>query len=517
MKEKPRKEHVMKCIVKLRFDAFGNVRNATNDEDNWPDEWSDIDSECERKRQAYRDFHRRTTPDLEKQVPISYPGCDIGDLTGQPAARGCQHCHEAEIECSMTEGGTYPCEECEAEDHTCKPILSPIVKGSCLQCAEEGEECSFGSDPNKPICTQCSNGDFACEALPPNGYKRPRQSYDEIMYGPDRKHATCTSCRAEKKRCSLKKKTDKPPCKYCKKHGIGCTFYDLPKLIITSARGKEKAVLGPTEGDAPEVSKPGSEFFSPEDLADIDAHDEVEMSREATPEVEMDDEAGNKGMVTKIKTSFAHPIAFGAATNQPSDCNYCEMPLFGMVGHFEREVHVIRWHGGLGYTEIGGGHCENTGPTTMCNVCTTGRLQVIVCPGHELQNMTDDGAALDMGTMTDELISAEPGSWDMLYQLQRWCSLCCSVASLGCGTVQPSLEEEIEEVVGCGLRLCERCAETLEIEFAGDLGAMVEEMDKMPKNSEKDEEEGDVHGKVRADVGFLSVEGLLMRCMNNSE
>lgn len=523
MKERPRKEHIMKCIVKLQFDAFGNVRNATNDEDNWPDEWSDVDSEYERKRQAYRDYHRRGTPDVEEQIPISYPGCDMDDLTGHPAARGCQHCYEAEVECTMVEGGTYPCEECESEDHLCKPIFRTTAKGSCLQCAEYGEECSFGFDPDKPICTQCAEGEFACEALPPHGYTHPRDSMNVIAYGPDRRHASCTFCRAEKKHCSLKKKTDKPPCKYCKKHGIGCTFYDLPKLVKMPANGKEKAIPGPTEGDTPEVSKPGSEYFSREDLADIDARDEVHLSREATPELEMEDEAGNKGMLIKIKTSFAHPMAFSAAVDQPSDCNFCEMPMFGFVGHFECEVHVIRWYNNLGYTELGGGHCEHTGPTKMCNACTTGRLQVIVCPGHEFMNMRegDEEMVMDVDLMTDELISAEPGSQEMRDDLQRWCSFCCSVATLGCGTVQPSVAEREDgmemEVVGCGLRLCQRCAERLNDEFVGDVGSMAEQMDGLPKTGEADGETGDVHGKVRADVGFLSIDGLLMRCMNGSE
>ena len=89
----------------------------------------------------------------------------------------------------------------------------------------------------------------------------------------------------------------------------------------------------------------------------------------------MEDTDGHKGMLTKIKTSFSHPIHFGAIENT-TDCNFCELPIFGFVGLFEKEVHVIRWYSGLGYTEVGGGHAEN-GPTTMCQVCNIGKLYLV--------------------------------------------------------------------------------------------------------------------------------------------
>ena len=54
-------------------------------------------------------------------------------------------------------------------------------------------------------------------------------------------------------------------------------------------------------------------------------------SRSPTPEIEMEDEAGHKGTLTKIMTSFAHPIQFGSIENT-SDCNFCELPIFGFVG-----------------------------------------------------------------------------------------------------------------------------------------------------------------------------------------
>lgn len=502
----------MKFIVKIRFRAFGNVRNLTNDEDNWPEKWSEVDSDCEKEIKECRDFYRHNTPDCNTQIAIKDHDGGLDDLTGYPVARGCRQCRRDEQDCSMIEGGTFPCEQCEDEEIECEPVIKPTTKGRCKQCVDdEQERCSFEDDSAQAICDRCMDNHYACEALPPRGYKFPRISIDEIMYGPDRKHIQCTFCRSEKKRCSLKKKTHKPPCKYCKKHSIGCTFYDLPNI---AAKGKvamkKQAALGPTDGDAPEVSKPGSDFFSLEDLADTERNEEDSFSREVTPEIEMEDDAGHNGLLTKIKTSFAHPIQFNVKVKVCQDCNFCDLSFFGFIGHLEREVHVIRWYNGLGYTEVGGGHCENHGATKMCIQCTNARLQIIVCPNHELRSSANQ----DFGIAGAELTNAEPGSEDMKYQLQRWCSMCFSVAAWGCAKFQPSLlGDEEAEVEGCGLRLCDKCASTLRDEYDWNLEDMADEMARWPKTSDRDEQTGELEQKPRADVGFLRDGGLLMRCV----
>jgi hypothetical protein len=521
-KVQEKKELTIKCIVKLQFQAFGNVRNLTNDEDNWPENWSEVDSDDEKEMRDVRDFYRRQSPGIEVQTAIEDPRNLVDDLTGYPAARGCKRCRELDRGCSMVEGGTFPCDQCEdEEDEECTPILRPNTKGSCQQCvANNQESCSFEDNPDQSICDTCATYENVCNALPPKDYKTPRISIDEIMYGPDRKHTQCTFCRGEKKRCSLKKKTDKPPCKYCKKHGIGCTFYDLPKMAVDNkATGSKNKTLGPMEGDAPEVSKPGSEFFSPEDLADMNVEDEEEVvSREATPEIEMEDSAGNKGMLTKIKTSIAYPLQINVTMEKSDDCNFCSFPVFGFVGHFEREVHVIRWNNGLGYTEVGGGHCEEKGPTNMCTACTTNRLQVIVCLSHEFLRLCDDNKTPDFFAIADELISAEPGSEEVRDQLTRWCSMCFSTATWGCITLQPSLVgDDDDEIIGCGLKFCNKCYETLRDVYFWDLEALADAMVRMPKTSDDDEQTGELQGKPRVDVDFLRQNGLLMRITNASE
>lgn len=232
----------------------------------------------------------------------------------------------------------------------------------------------------------------------------------------------------------------------------------------------------------------------------------------------MQDGVGHKGILTKIRTSFAHPMHFNVTTNEASDCNFCEMPLFGVAGHWEREVHVIRWYNGLGYSEIGGGWCEDKGPTQMCEGCTISRIQTVVCPSHELQSMFDDEMTQIVDTAVDELMLAEPGSSEMQFQLQRWCSMCFSLATFGCATLQPSLCGEDEtEIVGCGLRLCRQCEVTLKEGFDGDVDLMASAMEQLPKMNEADAQRGVLYARTRADVGFLRKDGLLMRHINEEE
>ncbi|KAL5116239.1 hypothetical protein ACEQ8H_005904 [Pleosporales sp. CAS-2024a] len=523
-KAKIQNEHIPKRILKLRFETFGNVRNIMNDEENWPNGWSEEDTEYEQEAKDYRDYHRRKTPNIDMQIPIEDPLKLFDDVTGYPFARGCKQCRLDDKDCPMVGSGTFPCKECMEEDVHCEPIMEPAIKDHCKQCEVDDEEhCSFKDDPDQAVCDRCSDHGFVCVPLPPQNSKAPRISIEEIMYGPDRRHIQCTSCRIQKKRCSLKKKTDKPPCRNCKKNGIGCTFFDVPKVVTdrkaAAARKKKKkkkknGALGHTEGAAPSVSKPDLELFSREDLEDMYREDEENLSREDTPEIEMEDYDGNKGMLTKIKTSFAHPIRFNVSVDYGTDCSFCSMPVFGFIGSFEREVHVIKWYDGLGHTELGGGHCEDKGPTVMCTDCTMARVQINLCENHEFECCFQDDDIQHYEIIAEDLVSEQCGSGDVRYQLQRWCSLCFSVAKWGCATRQLALTggaDDDEERVGCGLRLCGKCLETLRDNYGWSLDDMATAMAMLPKATENDGRDDALEGKPRADVEYLSTEGLLMR------
>ncbi|EDU48350.1 conserved hypothetical protein [Pyrenophora tritici-repentis Pt-1C-BFP] len=384
------------------------------------------------------------------------------------------------------------CEHCRDEGDECQLIVPATRKGSCKQCVDGNDYCSFEDEPDQIICDNCLNRVHICHALPPEGYRNDRISIDEIMYGENKRHIACTSCRQGKKRCSLKKKTDKPPCKNCKKNEIGCTFYDIPKKAPKKKASKGKR---PAKDDSPEPTPLSHAYFTAEDLEDLNNTDQRIISRSPTPEIELEDTAGHRGVLTKINTSFSHPIKFGMIENT-SDCNFCELPIYSFVGLFEKEVHVICWENGQGYTEVGGGHMEKNGPTTMCQYCTTSFRGTI--SGFE-------EALYDLFEFADE-------PYEIKKQLQQWCSMCFSPAAFACRTRQAAFlspDDTRELIDGCGLKLCTRCEEQLREVFGGDSSVMAATLDLEPKAKELD---NDVQGLViRADVGFLSSEGILMK------
>jgi hypothetical protein len=283
--------------------------------------------------------------------------------------------------------------------------------------------------------------------------------------------------------------------------------------VKDKGRKKTKARSRPNK---PAVSTPLKEpdrttrYLTAKDLADIDDGDEDEDEdederislREATPEFIMEDEAGNRGPVTEIQTSFAHPIDFSLSPTT-GGCDFCESPIFGMYGYLEKSVHVIKWDTGLGYTEIGGGHCDKHNPTKMCDACSNDRVHINLCESHEMQKIYEVDEQTYENALKD-LLGASGTSSETLDQLQRWCSMCSSPASFGCCTLN-----EDDEVIGCGLRLCESCAFVLHEQFQGSSSAMAEAFDQEPKLRKNDGGEDGL--RVRADVGLLSENGLLMK------
>jgi hypothetical protein len=519
-KEKKRKgkkrsddvDYISKHIVKLPFNKrFGDVRNATNDEQNWPDDWSDIGSELERELEEACELHRLYRTKTPGRKALEDPADPEHDLTGHPEARGCKSCRRLKQSCSIVKGGQYPCEECLEDGSECHLIREPGVKWACQHCQQTSEGCSFEIDPTQSICDNCAKNGHVCEVLPPVGYQAPRISIDEEIYGSDRAYVACTNCRSIKKPCSLKSKKSSPPCKRCVKEQIGCTFVDLPNPVKQTRGANDKAPV-----DINDATEPRNEFFTQEDIATMHEHSTNVPDPEPVLEVVMEDGNGNMGMLTTIATSFAHPIKFSIEDDAQVSCNFCEMPVFGMVGYFEREVYVIRWDNGLGFAECGGGYSQDNGNTTMCGECTRRRLQILVCESHHLEPMPDAGT--DHMKLAEELVAAEAGGADMQYQLSRWCSTCFSPAAFGCSTLQADLSDEGHQIEGCHLRLCFACEVALRTRFGGDLDAMATELDAQPKISEADDTLGkQLDGRPRADVGFLRQAGLLMQGIAESE
>ena len=106
------------------------------------------------------------------------------------------------------------------------------------------------------------------------------------------------------------------------------------------------------------------------------------------------------------------------------------------------------------------------------------------------------------GGALEDLVAVLGGSPAIHEQLQRWCSMCFYPASFGCCVPQDG------GVIGCGLRLCDRCEIDLRGKYQGCSSEMASALDEQPK-IEKDD--GELLERVRADVGMLPKTGLLMR------
>jgi len=457
-KQKATQEKKPKFIVRLQMgNARGTVENIFEDSEHfWPDNHSDFDSEDERQAQKSRVAAR-----FEPQIPIPDPRGEGKDLTGHPAARGCKVCRLHKQRCSMMVDGIYP----------------------CIECSEDNEECT-------PIMATDST------------YRRV--DLDQLLYGKERKWASCTHCRQSKRVCTLKSKTDKPPCSQCKKRKLGCTFYDIGAGCSV---GKKVDTFSQWR------------YFKEEEVDDLMenlANQEIFHHDKSIGDLEMEDEQGQKEYMKSIWTSFAHPMRFNLDGNSDAgfeDCDFCTNPTFGMIGHFEREVHVIEWANKCGFSEVVGGHRDaGENCTSMCSVCTNSRLQINCCESHTIRPIVHQDATFEIAF--DDLLSAPVGITAIQHKLQRWCSMCFDIAKSECCTIQPSIKLEGPGIAspsileGCGLRFCDRCAYEFHYTFKDNLHEMVVAFDKMPKVREDGGH--DCRGVVRADVGLLKTDGLIM-------
>lgn len=143
-------------------------------------------------------------------------------------------------------------------------------------------------------------------------------------------------------------------------------------------------------------------------------------------------------------------------------------------------------------------------------------MQILSCEDHHLQSLFPEGTRPDFEDTLDSMLKAEDPA-DIKQQLQRWCSMCFSPAIFTCQKRQVSLlspEDAEVGIDGCGLKLCTECEHKLRENFEGDSSFMAATLDLEGKAKEEDEDMNVT--VVRADVGFLSRDGLLMRNLGNS-
>ncbi|KAF2143262.1 uncharacterized protein K452DRAFT_357617 [Aplosporella prunicola CBS 121167] len=552
------------CIVTLNLGFEKGRELLSQHSDNWPEEhlnilndehiWKDIDQRQEevgsfgpvlrpRKRYVRYDCPSEEEPRLPA---IPDPKGEHEDLRGHPSARGCIRCRINGEECTMRKtGNTWPCVQCidafGGEKYVdCELIIPPAKKQACEGCQDRMEDCSYtqNEDDHDIPCEQCLGEGMKCIAGPAREAYPYRATYTpppEAEYIPFRPYVTCTACRQVKKSCSLKSKTDQPPCKACKKAKIPCTFEKIiptnpgkrriDEVVSGQVEDEEDQQQQPFEQDEPEgvksprkrrslVEAPSTNTPS---STDTNTNKDSSLTNTSTPAFSsvnkppppkprsevLTDADGHRGPLTVILTSMAHPIRF----MQPlGNCNWCSNIMFSLFGLEWKQPTVIAWYDGLGYTELHDGHRElGLKATVMCTECTMDRVGILSCPGHRMRALRPP--YLTPEQVEEELSAALSRLFESaLLPTDRWCNVCQSPAIVECCTEQDAdkwgdpIQPGSPEAVGCGLCLCETCEGRLGA-LGGDLQAVLQE---------KLADDAGVR-EARADAGFLLYDGLLMK------
>ncbi|KAL9012288.1 MAG: hypothetical protein Q9173_002944 [Seirophora scorigena] len=196
-----------------------------------------------------------------------------------------------------------------------------------------------------------------------------------------------------------------------------------------------------------------------------------------------------------ITTRLPQPVLFNH--DPPESCSWCTAPLHGLLGL--GIVHPLVHDTPSGYIEVSGGHiAEGYLPSRMCVTCTLDRFRIVGCEGHEMHKLDED-AETNRLHAEDAIESFVAGQADW-----EWCCICPRPAVYGCGTPMEGFDDE-EAITGCGLRLCEKCAETMKSDCEGDLETLV-----AMKMSEAEGRE-DHESILRADADLFTRNGELLR------
>lgn len=138
----------------------------------------------------------------------------------------------------------------------------------------------------------------------------------------------------------------------------------------------------------------------------------------------------------------------------------------------------------------------------MCSACTSKRVDILCCPDHTLELLPDNeydanrGAALRLER--NELTGAENES--------QWCSVCPEPARYKCN------KSDGDNHDGCGLKLCQDCAEWFLMEHNGNLEELIEFLIAVSVKTKGEEWAG-----VRPDAVFLLHRGEMATRLKGGE
>ncbi|QDS73582.1 hypothetical protein FKW77_001310 [Venturia effusa] len=523
-------------VVSLPMTSIAAKTLASTIPDHWPEEtWNYVSDEYVQRETLNLDRSgrrtRRTRCDDDGSRPLG-PSTGVGipdplqkepDLTGHPAARGCVECRESGETCPLlSEGSSWPCYLCVQDDFECELLTPPVVKATCEACKEQKKACSYIhdlSDPTQP-CAHCIESGSHCVAGPGFRGIRERIHLDRDYTKPrppdpqGRKYVSCTECRSQNKKCSLKKKEDVPPCDGCLASNTSCTFDRVNRIPPKSERHSKVVVLSPAvtnSAKASQVSAAPSE--------------------------------GNPSDAQMISTSLCHPVLF--MQDEEGRCDWCRdgsdglhNSKFGILGHGWEDVMVkpSAEHGDRAFDEVCGGHAaRDVRNTAMCSECSMKRVQIIRCEGHEMRVLTELYKSSQQPGQRDEVLTPESlygidfdGPYTRLEEgtlkvTDKFCDLCPSLSLFKCCTVQDTdawgepVSCELPEAEGCGLVLCEDCKVCHDHLTGGEENALDELIKAILQEKEAAIPEQDAmwHMGIRADAELLLADGFLSRHIMN--
>ncbi|KAM3418888.1 hypothetical protein BST61_g4850 [Cercospora zeina] len=334
------------------------------------------------------------------------------DLFGHPIARGCHECAELHDECSLLQDETiWPCYHCRIEGNDCRLITLPVRLKACKPCGGRKEPCSYTYTRNHGAsCQQCAAVGVLCVAGPAKDFIRSRIRYPAPGERPDTQVNTANvvspSLQPPKKTQNSKRRRKAPEdCLECSESSRICQYqlddtgHYSTGCIRCQDNGspctiRDKLPTAP-ENDRPpiDVQAPRHEGLSGEEGEDAKGKEDPPQRLSC---------AQLSALIRKIETSFTYPILFDCDDVAPpgtrQSCLFCASPEAAIHGFGLRETQIMDHRDNRLCREVP----TRMVPTSLCTMCTTSRLNVLVCEKHDIRPIIGVYNCERMGAKSDE-------------------------------------------------------------------------------------------------------------------
>lgn len=413
------------------------------------------------------------------------------DVSWRPQARGCKACFNLKLEdCSLVKDEYHwPCPACDLLEEFCELIVPPVRRQPCDDCKRRKIKCSYGYTRNHIApCQQCVAANIKCQAGPAKEFIRRRIRYpkagedlppppvSEKRKGKHRAPEPCRECVQTETQCEYESDEPSGCCRVCKSTGLPCTAQDAP----TEPPARNKAnTPSPAESVVALVSNQPLVAHHPlEELPTVSRVEEVPY------------------VMKHINTAFYHPIIANCDIigSKSQLCSFCSDPTMHFIGAGPRTIQVYDYHDYRPFVE-NKNDPATSGPTALCVICTSKMLDIYGCQKHVKK------AILGANPKESDHLKAFRAIFSEEYKgSAEHCSLCLRLASFQCSI--PTIDVRGKPQLGCGLKLCIKCASRLEGLYDGSVQDMLAAKD--------DDDENELYGR-RADTEFLRKDGVLAR------